>query len=574
MTLSGPQHANRSALGRYGPLAGIGAAVLAVVVLAVVAGRGSTTGEKSQPGTAIVDEALRPISFSEARARNLSVEFGPGCDPATGRIAIPSAFAAECFARRSGNGGATSKGVTADTIKVVLYQAPPDPLIDSILAVINANDTRQQLLDTYRGFVDLYQRYYETYGRTVELIPFTGNGGAADVVTARADAIRIADEHAPFAVIGGPLLTSAFGEELAARGIIQIDLASARPVEFYSRHSPYIWNTLQAPDQTSLHVIEYLSKRLNGRPAEHAGDPALQTRTRRFGRFYFAPDEEARALARAFEEKAKEAGVEFVASVAYLDPLSLQASAAQEIAKMKAAGVTTVLFTGDPLAPGPLTSEATAQQWFPEWIVTGSALVDSTTFARTYDQQQWAHAFGVSQLFARGLPEANFANSLWRWYYGCDPPARNGSLTVYPNPTVLFSGIMAAGPVLTPESFRDGLFRAEPIGGGLTVPRVSFGHHGAWPEVDFTAIDDAVEIWYDPAASGPDERGVEGTGMYRYVDGGRRHLLGEWPDTAPKVFDPDGAVALYREIPAADQPPAYPRPGGGGPDSGGQRCHD
>lgn len=547
------------------------AAVGVVALIAVVAGKGTT--EKAQPGTTVVAPELRPVSFSEAKAENLDVEFGPGCDQSTGRIAIPSAFAAECFARRPTNGGATSQGVTADVIKVVLYQAPPDPLIDSILAVINANDTRQQILDTYRGFVDLYQRYYETYGRRVELIPFIGNGSAADVVTARADAIRIADEYAPFAVIGGPLLTSAFGEELAARGIIQIDLASARPVEFYERHAPYIWNTLQAPDQTALHVIEYLAKRLKDRPAEHAGDPALRTKNRVFGRFYFAPDEEARSIAAEFERAAREAGVEFAASVAYLDPLSLQASAAQEIAKMKQAGVTTVLFTGDPLAPGPLTSEATAQQWFPEWIVTGSALVDSTTFARTYDQQQWAHAFGVSQLFARGLPEANFANGLWRWYYGCDPPAKNGSLTVYPNPTVLFSGIMAAGPILTPQSFADGLFRAEPIGGGLTVPRVSFGHHNAWPRVDYTAIDDAVEIWWDATAPGPDERGVEGTGMYQYVDGGRRYLLGQWPETPPKVFDPEGAVALYREVPAADQPPSYPRPDPGGPNSGGERCH-
>ncbi|MCX7620473.1 MAG: ABC transporter substrate-binding protein [Acidimicrobiales bacterium] len=561
----------RSRMGRYGPLVGIVGVVLAVVVLATLP-KGPAT-EQSQPGTTGLVPEFRPVSFSEARAQRLEVEFGPGCDQVTGRIAIPSAFAAECFARRPGNGGATAQGVTAGTIRVVLYQAPPDPFIDSILAVINANDTRQQLLDTYRGFVDIYQRYYETYGRRVELIPFTGNGGAADVVTARADAIRIADEYAPFAVIGGPLLTSAFAEELAARGIIQIDLASARPVRFYEEHAPFIWNTLQAPDQTALHVIEYLAKRLAGRPAVHAGDPDLRAKTRRFGRFYFAPDEEARALAAEFERKARDAGIEFAASVAYLDPLSLQASAAQEIAKMKQAGVTTVLFTGDPLAPGPLTTEATAQHWFPEWIVTGSALVDSTTFARTYDQQQWAHAFGVSQLFARGLPEANFANGLWRWYYGCDPPAKNGSLTVYPSPTVLFSGIMAAGPMLTPQTFADGLFRAEPIGGGLTVPRVSFGYHGAWPEVDYTAIDDAVEIWWDATAQGPDERGVEGTGMYQYVDGGRRYLLGQWPESPPKAFDPEGAVTLYREVPPADEPPSYPPPADRGPESGGERCH-
>ena len=61
--------------------------------------------------------------------------------------------------------------------------------------------------------------------------------------------------------------------------------------------------------------------------------------------------------------------------------------------------MTTVLFAGDPLTPGYLTKEATAQKYFPEWVVLGAAYSDTSLFGRGYDQQQWKHAFGVSSLY-------------------------------------------------------------------------------------------------------------------------------------------------------------------------------
>jgi len=236
------------------------------------------------------------------------------------------------------------------------------------------------------------------------------------------------------------------------------------------------------------------------------------------------------------------------------------ASAAQQIAKLKEAGVTTVLFSGDPLSPKNFTTEATTQDYFPEWFVTGSALTDSTTFARTYDPKQWSHAFGISQLFARGKPEANWSYALYNWYFGSPPPAQNGAQIVFPFPTILMTGIMAAGPNLTPETLQAAAFALKPVGGGLTVPQVSFGNKGFFPETDYNGIDDAVEIWFDPDAVGPDERGKDGKGMYRYVDGGKRYLPGTWPTGDPRVFDKSNSVAIYDQIPEADRPVDYPPP--------------
>ena len=94
---------------RYGPLVAIAVVVgLVVVVVARMPGpEGASTAGSAGP--ARIEESMRPIGWSEAKAKNLSVTFGPGCDqdPGSkqyGRIAIPSAFAPECFAQRASNG--------------------------------------------------------------------------------------------------------------------------------------------------------------------------------------------------------------------------------------------------------------------------------------------------------------------------------------------------------------------------------------------------------------------------------------------------------------------------------------
>lgn len=560
---------------RYGPLAGIAAVVLVVGLLvartdpavttsagggpAAGVGGGGNSSVSTVPGAKIVDDGQRAISFSEARAAGLDLAFGEGCDKERGHIAIPTAFAPECYAKRQAGGGATSMGVTATSIRIVLYQAPPDPLIDQIFAAIGFTDTREDVLKTYQGYIDIYQQYFELYGRKIELVPFVGTGSSLDEIAARADATNIADGLKPFAVFGGPLLTSAFGDELAARKVIQVDLASTKGNAFFADHSPYSYNVLAAPDQTSAVVAEYLGKRLKGRPAVHAGDPELAKATRKFGLLFLSiTDPTAEVLRLKFDEQLKAQGIELAVQAGSVDPT---ASAAQQIAKLKEAGVTTVLFVGDPLSPKTFTVEATSQNYFPEWFITGSSLTDSTTFARTYDPKQWGHAFGISQLFARGKPEANWSYALYKWYFGTPPPAQNAAQIVFPFPTILMTGIMAAGPNLTPESLQAAAFALKPVGGGLTVPQVSFGNKGFFPDTDYNGIDDAVEIWFDPKATGPDERGKDGVGMYRYVDGGKRYLPGKWPTGDPKLFTTDGsAVALYEQIPEADRPVDYPPP--------------
>jgi hypothetical protein len=104
------------------------------------------------------------------------------------------------------------------------------------------------------------------------------------------------------------------------------------------------------------------------------------------------------------------------------------------------------------------------------------APADTTFAGRTYDQTQWAHAFGLSFSAARLAPGQGEAWRVHAWHTGHPPPARASHALIYRAPWIFFTGMHLGRPVLTPASVRDGLFRLPPAGRGMvTSPSVSFG---------------------------------------------------------------------------------------------------
>lgn len=490
-----------------------------------------------------------------------------GCDQATGRIKVPTIFAPPCVPAFGGNnGGATYQGVTEDTIKVVYFRAHEDPAVGAALTAAGAQNQPAQREATVRDYVDYFNHHYETYGRKVELIVREGSGETDDDNAARADALKIATEDKAFAVLGLPSPTSnAFVEELAARGVLCI-CTTSQPQELYERLAPYVgYTSLMSSTQGYIVRAEYVGKRLAGRKAVHAGTRdglPMNTQDRKFGLLWYdTPDNAYAAGVQFFGKELREKyGVELTESRSYPSDLS----AAQERARpliqaFKQAGVTSLIFSGDPITPAIFTREATNQGYFPEWIITGSALTDTTIFGRTYDQLQWANAFGISFLVARSPEEAGTAYKVHTWHHGRAPVADNQYAVLYAPIQTLFTGIHLAGPKLMPQTWQQGVFAYPPTGQGrVTSTAVSFGNHGLWPFTDYTSFDDVTEIWWDPAASGEDEVGNRGAGMYQYVDGGKRYLPGSMPKSDPKVFSRDGAVTIYDKPPPGEEQPDYP----------------
>ena len=567
MQPSTPPPSSGTALRRYGPIVAI---VLVVVVVAVVVvvtrSNNSSTTSSSSPTTVPTGSynpaGVVPWSVAEAQGKTKSIDWGSRCDTTRGTLAYPSFFAGQCYAPFKGdNGGATSPGVTSDSIKVVLYQPQEnDPILKYIEGSISDTDTNAQTAQTVRDWIKFFQTYYETYGRKVDLIPFTATGESNDEVAARADATQVAETYKPFAVISGPALTNAFGDELISRQILCLDCMPGQPNTYYEQHSPYVYGLTMNPDEGQVHVAEYISKQLNGRKAQFAGEADLKTQTRKFGEIYISTGQDAETQQRHFEQRLAADGVHLDKILAYQSPTDLQTQGPGLIAQLKSAGITSVIFVGDPVAPGPLTKAATGQDYFPEWIVTGSVLTDTNIFARTYDQQQWSHAFGVTFLPARTDPSVSGLLYIYKWFYGHNPPAATGASVIQPDVNLLYSVLQGVGPDLTPENFQRALFAGPPTPTAVTAPSISFGHHGRWPFTDFLGIDDATEVWWNPTAKGPDELNKDGTGMYEFVDGGKRYLPGHWPTTAPDVFNPKGAVTVYKTVPPDEHVPTYPSP--------------
>jgi hypothetical protein len=564
-----PPTGGSNAVKRYGPLIGIVVVIAVVAGIAVFAGSGDDDETSTDTTSAAAGEGPPEgvMSWSEAERQGITdtIDWGERCNTETGTLAYPSFFAGECYAPFTGdNGGETATGVTADTIKVVQYLTPEtDPTIDFITSAIAVDDTNDQTAETVRGFIELYTRYYELYGRSIELEVFEGTGPSEDEVAARADAVTIAEEIRPFAVLGGPLLTPAFADELAARQVLCIGCTPSQDSDFYLERSPYVWGVGNNALQGNTHLAEYIGKRLAGSPAEYAGDPELQGQNRTFGIVYLSTSEASEAVVENLQDQLGGYDTEISELLSYASPIDLQTSAPQYIARLKDAGVTSVIFTGDPIAPQPLTRTATEQGYRPEWIITGSVLTDTAAFARSYDQEQWAHAFGVSPLAARVSPDVQGTRFLYEWYFGREAPTESGGATVIPSWNLLFSVLQGVGPDLSAETFRTALFDAEPTTRAVSQPSLSYGDKGLWPFTDHLGVDDATEIWWDPTATGPDEIQRDGVGLWRFVQGGKRYLPGEWPDSPPDLFDPVDTTTIYEEPPPGEEPVQYPSPAGG-----------
>jgi ABC-type branched-subunit amino acid transport system substrate-binding protein len=500
-----------------------------------------------------------------------NIDFGPNCDTTTGRVKIPSVYAPPCVQPFTGkNGGATSDGVTGDEIKIIVYNTDPakDPLVAGQLRAAGAETNLNSIQDTWQGYVDIYNQLFELYGRKVSVEFFVGTGAGSDTAAAKADAIAIAEKK-PFAVLNGPQQsTSIFSDELAHRGVLCVGTcATAVPQKLVEGNKPYILPFGASPEQSATLTAEFVGKQVGRGKAEFAGNEATKAKNRVYGIVHYdTPDGQYKGLFDTLKAGLKKYKITAKADQSFfLDLSRAQETARTVITKMKDAGVTSIIYTGDPLMPSSITKEATAQDFYPEWIIGPTVLADTSIFGRTYDQTQWAHAFGVALVPGRTIQDINGNYSLYQWFHGSPPP--NNTYGVI-NPTVLefANGAMMAGPKLTPQSFRDGLFRYPPSGGDAINPQLSWGKHGVWPFTDFNGSEDAGMLWWDPTAVGEDEVRQVGNGLYRYADGGKRYSRGKFPPKGQGgLFDTASSVTVFNELPPTAPRPNYPSPASGSP---------
>jgi hypothetical protein len=528
----------------YGPLLAIAIAFLLVVTLVptiarqvTVVSQGAETGEPVAgvaavpgaptqagavpvvPGKPVPGAPARPVAGAPA-----AVAGGPCADRRVQVVGDP--YSPPCTAWPAGkdNGGATSNGVTKDTIRVS-FRLPVEDISDfqSIIRQLAGDKadkiptaTAADFRRTVQDFVTYFQRNFQFYGRKLDLVEWHGKGSVfnefvgAGQEAAQADAIKAAKELKSFADVSA--FTQPYNDALARQGVIAIG-APYLSRQWFNAHQPYSWSPF--PDCTTLGetVAEYLNKRVFGYPADHAG-PGLVGKPRKVG--VIAPDNpEYQQCLGAAMKIVNKAGNNAQRYSYTLDLSQFSDQANNLAAKMKQDGVTTVVLLTDPLFPLLVSNRMSQQEYYPEWVVTGTVLTDSDEFGQLYDSTQWQHAFGLSQLGEEQPQGASFAYAAAK---SVDPNHEPvfGSDFFYNFFYQLALGIQMAGPNLTPQSFATGM-RAYPGGTGPS---------GTWayPAGAYSPYRDAREIWWDANATSV-VNGAPG----RYVSTNKRYKPGQWP---------------------------------------------
>lgn len=430
-------------------------------------------------------------------------------------------YSPPCITFSGDNGGATSPGVTGDTITIAFREGNLPSLYavaGQVAEKANIKDDEESVRRTLQAYFDYFNKKFQTYGRTVKPVFYKGQGDqlaeffGGGVETANADALKAAQEVKAFADLSA--LSTPYAEALVRQKVIALPpIHMSR--QWYEKQAPYAYGVFIDCSRLLESVVDYGLKRLIGFKARYAGDPSYRTQDRTLG--LIVPEEPwYQECANEGDRLLQAAGKKLTHRINYkLDFTRLSSDAVGMVAQMKDKGVTTLICGCDPILPLFLTTQATQQNYRPEWGVVGTALTDVDLLGQIYDQEQWRHAAGISFLddIYRGTKTESY-----RTYKEIrnDEPAFIAPVLYYPV-LMFFIGIHMAGPNLNPSTFEQGLFN---------YPAAS-GETGTWSfgPGDRTATDDAREMYYDPKAVSPfnDEPG-------RYVktlDGQR--FTTNWP---------------------------------------------
>ena len=498
---------------RYGPVVG-GLAALALVVATVAAQSGS-----SSRGQAVAGQAAAGAGGTTGAAAGGagggagagSPAGGSGADSGaggaggagaggTGSVAAPlGAGAAASGLARSGvacgsgvrqvpwtsysplcvpaftgnNGGATSYGVTGDTVNFSFRRTNSvEEKAAFAIAGSAAPGTDEQYLHDLQTYIGLLNKTYELYGRHVVIKPFTGQGDnlqedqGQDLGGAQADAATAHDLGVFGDLTQSPALalSQPYAEDLALEHIVVIG-GLGMPKSWHEQYAPYEYSVVPDGTTAGTAAVDGLCDRAVGLPAIFAGDATYQHQTRAFG--LITPDNPVyMQLGDLIEKGLKACGAKVAQRVSYtINVANMSQQSVSVAARMKLAGVTTVLCACDPIFEIILSNTAHQQSYVPEWFVV--PWLDPQ--GRQVDQTEWAHAIS-----GEGTYPAKAGSEAYRVFKLADPggePAEKYYAVAYVQALYAFDVLQQAGPNLNPFTFQRGAF---------SLPRSLLGDFGIW----------------------------------------------------------------------------------------------
>jgi len=319
-------------------------------------------------------------------------------------------------------------------------------------------------------------------------------------------------------------------------------------VESATEQKPYRWGFGADPSSTPPLTAAFVGKSLAGKKARWAGDKTLQTKTRIFGAIYPTVDFDLAGFERVLGQNGGK-----LSEKQGFDPTDSQGTQ-QEVAtfvgRLKSSGVTSVVLLADPGTVSTMMETATDQDYFPEWIYTGSGYQDYGLFGRSNDQQQMAHAFGLGVL-GPALTGLDSSLQPFQWYWGT---TRGNTWSSTPGLfQFVYPALHYAGPTLTAANVRKGLFAAPALEVRLaSAPGLSgYGKTAGLPYDEFALFGaDRELIWWNGNQEGPTQAtNTEGKGVFEFLNEGKNVGYDAFTKTEPKFFDKSASVF---ELDAAD----------------------
>jgi hypothetical protein len=490
------------------------------------------------------------------------------CDAATKRTSFASRgtgpLCVNPWEAGKDNGGATAPGVTKDGVKVVVYygneaMAAAERAAGGRLPVNQVNGQPGTWPDNFRDYDEAVQyaieRFgtYQTWGRkpVYEFVEASGPDEAAQ----RADAVKVIAMK-PFIVIdasnqnkGAPV----FEAEMAkAKIIVNGAAASALTTDEIEKQAPYRWAT-QADTTASVYLVaNFLSNSLSGHKARWAGDEELAAKKRAFGLVTPEGVIDVDLFNSLMKKYGGERPVEAVTYDADSDATQLDEVAKTLIAKMQQKGVTSVVLFANNIAAKSLTTAATANNFKPEWIVTGYQFQDFDGFARNYDQEQFAHAFGVGVLTPQPIPDPNTPPPLgsFEWYWGKSQGTTAATTVGWMS--FIYGAMQFAGPELTAANVQKGLFSVPAAGGassGTVSYQTGYGRTVGLPYDEYLGLGTDVElVWWNADLQTDGTNAVAnfpGKGRFMYLNDGKRFSFGQFPKSEPEFFDESASIYQF-----------------------------
>lgn len=454
---------------------------------------------------------------------------------------VESLYSAPCAGSwRGDNGGSTWKNVTATEIRVGYIDnggADQGMTIGDDEGPLIGDSPAEGESDAYRTW-RVYQQYFnqnfQFWGRHLRfVVPQLSEDTEAGF---RAGVAELDERWKVFAVNS---TAEAALSESARRKLVGLG-GWGWDRRVYDDNQPYLfaWNA----DGTSLleFSAEYICKKLAGKTADFGG-AAEQGTTRRFGMVLSDWSNWGKGAGFRLPPLVKQqCGIDMV--VLSHDNDSWGQFVATSIARLRAEGVTTVVVDLDSATLTALLGQADSQSYFPEWFVPGTWINDVSTTVHflQFSRAQWAHAFGLS---GRVMEQREQDRDCNRAYKLIDPNndaseghGGAGGCKAFRDLLQIANGIQMAGPNLTPEAFRQGLWN---MGKRVNDPPWSVG--GGFAPGDISYGDDVSEIWWDNTVTGP---GMGAGGAYRYVDCGRRYRIGEITSDTSRLFNPEGSCVI------------------------------